>query len=161
MVVLYPECHTEKFLCEFIGYSKSKIITCNGKPNVINKLRSSDNDIIAIGIVDEVPMKTQHPDCKLYIEKANYLVISLLQQKNNAKYFLIEFKEEFEPWIKNINKKAKVDPERYNSKMDRLHEYTGVNIPDKYKKFLKKIFDSYPDPINKFKQWIKDCDNNS
>ena len=35
MVVLYPECHTEKFLCEFIGYSKSKIITCNGKPDVI------------------------------------------------------------------------------------------------------------------------------
>ncbi len=159
MVILYPECYTEKFLCEYIGYSKNNIVKCNGKPDVIGKIKSSGNHDISIGIVDEDPMTAKHPDYKSYEQAETFLGMRLLKNRNSPNHFLIEFSDEFEPWIININrnKKAKIDFERFNIKKERLHEYTGINLPDNYKKFLKALFKKFPDPIDKINEWIAAC----
>ncbi len=159
MLILYPECYTEKFLCEYLGYSKKKYEKCIGKPAVINKIQSSNNSIVAIEIVDEDPMKTQHGSYKLYKEVDTFSGLRLLQKQNSRKHFLLEFCGEFERWILYINKKAKIKPEDFDININQLHEYSIVNMPNNYKDFLKEIFEKNPAPIDKIKEWIYKCEN--
>lgn len=158
MAVLFPECYTEKFICEYIGYSKMQYIKCNGKPDVIKKLSQSKSIEILIGFVDQDPMEIQSPEYFSFVEIERGYGMRLMKKRNKKNQFLIEFNDEFEPWIISLNKKAKVKPGN-DININSLSEYKGVELPTYYIKFLKKIFEKYPEPIDKIKQWIAQCES--
>ncbi|MEP7128757.1 MAG: hypothetical protein ABI729_07815 [Chitinophagales bacterium] len=155
---LLAECNIEREVLIRMGFSfKHEIEKADGKSDVIIRSYRNYQNQIAIGLVDEDPHKNHPREYFEYKKELDRSYQMKFIQRPNSQHYLIEFYGEFEPWILQMNKFAKIDAGRYKveSIPRRLHEMNQLRkIPSHYLDFYWKIWEAYPEPFNKIKEWI-------
>lgn len=157
---LLAECNIERELLIHLGFSfKTDIEKANGKADVMTRMKCNYRNRLAIGLVDEDPNKIKSKDYARFSRLFDPAYKMHFKKDPNANHFLIEFYDEFEPWILEINKKAKVEANRFLRETPtprRLHEMNqSPKISNNYLKFYWEIVKQYPAPFNQIKEWIK------
>lgn len=136
---LLAECYIEKEILIHLGFSfKSEIEKANGKPDVMTRMKYNYRNRLAIGLVDEDPNKSKSKDYYHFSKVFDIAYQMRFKKDPNSNHFLIEFYNEFEPWILQMNKNAKVDPARFkvDATPQRLHEMNqSPKIPSNYLNF--------------------------
>ncbi len=133
------ECSADEVVLRSLGVPKKQLSHFGGKDKLITRLRDMPG---AVGMVDEDPASTQHPDLKVAYRKVESAEgLCLLTRQGSGGQKLVMICPKLEDWLIERAKSSGIRPEDYGlpSDPDRLHSIPRYEQKEGFRRFLVEL----------------------
>jgi hypothetical protein len=139
MMKVLVECDADEVVLRALGLPRKQLLHFGGKDKLITRLRNLPGDI---GMVDEDPDSTQHPDLKAsYHQAESGEGLRLLTRQGSGGQRLIVICPKLEDWLIERGKLSGIQPEDYGLPVDpdRLHSIPRYEQKEGFQRFLADL----------------------
>jgi hypothetical protein len=147
------ECDADEVVLHNLGVPRKQLLHFGGKDKLINRLRKLPG---AIGVVDEDPTSTQHPDLKTSYRQTNSAEgLCRLVRQGSGKQRLIIVCPMLESWLIRRARLSEIRPEDYGLPSDpnRLHHSPHYEQKESFHRFLSELT-KQDKGMQLLRQWI-------
>jgi hypothetical protein len=133
------ECSADEVVLRNLGVPRKQLSHFGGKDKLITRLRDMPG---AVGMVDEDPASTQHPDLKVAYRKVESAEgLQLLIRQGSGGQRLVMICPKLEDWLIERAKSSGIRPEDYAlpSDPDRLHSIPRYEQKEGFRHFLEEL----------------------
>jgi len=133
------ECIADEVVLRNLGVPKRQLLHFGGKDKLVTRLRDLPG---AVGVVDEDPASTQHPDLKASYRKAESAEgLCLLIRQGSSGQRLVTVCPKLEDWLIERAKSSGIRPEDYGlpGDPDRLHSIPKYEQKEGFHRFLADL----------------------
>ena len=147
------ECDADEVVLRNLGVVKKQLFHFAGRNRVITRLKDMPG---AVGMVDEDPGSTQHPDLKAsYRQAKSAKGLLLLTRQGSGGQRLVMICPKLEDWLIARAKSSGIRPEDYGlpSDPDRLHSIPRYEQKQNFLRFLTELKER-DRGMHLLRQWI-------
>jgi hypothetical protein len=133
------ECDADEMVLKSLGVAKKQLLHFGGKDKLINRLRDLPG---AVGVVDEDPASTQHPDLRASYQKVKSAEgLHLLTRQGSGGQKLVMICPKLEDWLIQRAKSSGIELEDYGLPCDpdRLHSQPHYEQKVGFRRFLAEM----------------------
>jgi len=133
------ECSADEVVLRSLGVPRKQLFHFGGKDKLITRLRDMPG---AVGMVDEDPASTQHPDLKAGYRKVESAEgLHLLTRQGSGGQRLVVICPKLEDWLIERAKSSGIRPDDYGlpSDPDRLHSIPRYEQKEGFRRFLAEL----------------------
>jgi hypothetical protein len=157
--VIIVECYKDKALVHRIGFPGYQVRHAYNKPSVLWRL---EQDLKAIGIIDEDPFAGRSKYLKEYYERDSIGNIKLLIRKDDDGERIIrraiQISPRLEDWLYEVAKRNHISPEKFNlpDNPEELHSLS-LRRDENFRRFLIELNRAKDDEVSTFREWIREA----
>lgn len=147
------ECNADEKVIHTLGVPRKQLFHFAGKNKLIGRLRDLPE---AIGVVDEDPGSTQHPDLHASYRRVDSAEgLHLLTRQGRGQQRLILICPKLEDWLLTRARISSIRPKAYGlpDDPDRLHAIPRYEQKEGFHQFLAELTDR-DNGIHLLRQWI-------
>ena len=147
------ECSADEVVLRELGVPRRQLLHFGGKDKLINSLRDRPG---VVGVIDEDPGSTQHPDLKASYRKAESAEgLRLLARQGSGGQRLVIVCPRLEDWLIERAKSSGIRPEDYGlpGDPDRLHSIPRYEQKEGFRRFLGELMDR-DKGMRLLKEWV-------
>ena len=147
------ECNADEVVLKNLGVPKKQLFHFGGKDKLINHLKKLPE---AVGVVDEDPASTQHPDLKAsYHQVKSAEGLHLMARQGSGGQRLIVVCPKLEDWLIDRAKISGIQIEMFNlpGDPDRLHSIPRYEQKEGFRRFLEEL-KKQDKGMHLLRQWI-------
>jgi hypothetical protein len=148
------ECSADEMVLRSLGVPKKQVLHFGGKDKLIRCLRNQPG---LVGVIDEDPASTQHPDLKsAYQQEESAEGLRLLARKGSGGQRLVIVCPKLEDWLIARAKSSGIRPEDYGlpSDPDRLHSIPRYEQKEGFHDFLEALIMRHDKGMQRLKGWV-------
>ncbi len=147
------ECSADEVVLRNLGVPKKQLLHFGGKDKLVTRLRDLPG---SVGVVDEDPASTHHPDLKASYRKAeSEKGLRLLTRQGSGGQRLVIVCPKLEDWLIERAKSSGIRPEDYGlpSDPDRLHSIPRYEQKEGFRRFLEELIE-HDKGMHLLRQWV-------
>jgi len=152
------ECSADEVVLRNLGVWKRLLFHFGGKDKLITRLRDMPG---AVGMVDEDPASTQHPDLKTsYRRTYSAGGLYLLTRQGSGGQRLVVICPKLEDWLIERAKSSGIRPEDYGlpNDPDRLHSIPRYEQKEGFRRFLVELIER-DKGMHLLHRWIREAES--
>ena len=152
------ECDADEVVLRTLGVTKKQLLHFGGKDKLINRLRNLPG---VLGVVDEDPASTQHPDLKAsYWQTESAEGLRLLARQGSGSQRLVIICPKLEDWLIQRAKSSRIRPEDYGlpSDPDKLHSIPRYEQKEGFCRFLAELKER-DSGMHLLRRWILEAES--